>query len=278
MSLTFEPSTHTYKSEDDIQWVSVTTLLSNLKQPFNPKNVAKKSSENKKSKWFGKTIEEIETIWKKESDRACDLGNWYHAQRENDIINCNTIVRHGSELPVVRPIIDDNGRKIASSQKLTDGIYPEHMVYLRSAGICGQSDLVEIVNDTVNILDYKTNKEIKTESFKNWEGVSQKMMPPLSHMDDCNFNHYNLQLSIYMYIILKHNPNLKPGKLVLHHIQFEEEDQKDEHGYPIMKKQPNGDFIIKSITPYEMDYLKDEVMSVLLWYKDNQSKILKKKK
>lgn len=278
MSLIFEPISHTYKSEDDIKWVSVTTLLSYLKQPFNPKNVAKKSSENKKSKWFGKTTEEIEKIWKKESDRACDLGNWYHAQRENDIINCNTIVRYDKELAVIRPMVDDEGRKIASSQKLTDGIYPEHLVYLRSAGICGQSDLVEVVDGVVNILDYKTNKEIKAESFRNWEGISQKMLTPITHLDDCNLNHYNLQLSIYMYIILKHNPTFKPGKLVLHHIQFEEEDQKDEHGYPVMKKSTNGDFIIKNIIPYEMPYLKSEVMSVLMWYKDNQNKLLKVKK
>ena len=81
-----------------------------------------------------------------------------------------------------------------------------------------------------------------------------------------------------MYIILKHNPTFKPGKLVLHHIQFEEEDQKDEYGYPILKQSVEGDPIIKNIIPYEMPYLKDEVMSVLLWYKDNQDKISKNKK
>jgi hypothetical protein len=126
--------------------------------------------------------------------------------------------------------------------------------------------------------DENYNKEIKAESFRNWEGISQKMLTPITHLDDCNLNHYNLQLSIYMYIILKHNPTFKPGKLVLHHIQFEEEDQKDEHGYPVMKKSPNGDFIIKNIIPYEMPYLKSEVMSVLMWYKDNQNKLLKVKK
>jgi hypothetical protein len=76
--------------------------LSEMLFEHGKKNVAKKSSENKKSKWFGKTIEEIEAIWKKESDRACDLGNWYHAQRENDIVNCNTIVRYDKELAVIR--------------------------------------------------------------------------------------------------------------------------------------------------------------------------------
>ena len=53
------------------------------------------------------------------------------------------------------------------------------MVYLKSAGICGQSDLVEVVNGKVSIIDYKTNKEIKMQSYVDWEGISQKMQFPV---------------------------------------------------------------------------------------------------
>jgi len=281
MALVFEPTSHSYKSIDSTDstvWVSVTTLLSHLKQPFDSNAIAKKSASNKKGKWYGMTVEQIQEAWKKESERACNLGNWYHDQREKDITGCETINRHDKELPVIRPMFDENGKKMAPGQKLIEGIYPEHMVYLRSAGICGQSDLVEVVNGHVHITDYKTNKEIKTESFKNWEGVSQKMLPPVSHLDDCNLNHYNLQLSIYMFMILKHNPNLKPGKLTINHILFEEEEEKDEFGYPISKLDINGEPIVKDIVTYEMPYLKDEVMSILMWYKDNAGKLQKKKK
>jgi ATP-dependent exoDNAse (exonuclease V) beta subunit len=278
VSILFEPSSHTYVStdpKDTTRWISVTTLLGALKKPFDSKNVSTKSAANKRSKWFGMTPEQIQQIWKKETERACNLGNWYHDQRERDILGCQTIVRHDTELPVIRPMQDENGKKIASSQKLINGIYPEHLVYLRSVGICGQSDLVEIVNGQVFITDYKTNKEIKKESFKNWEGVSQKMNQPVSHLDDCNLNHYTLQLSIYLYMILKHNPTFKPGKLTIHHILFEEEDQKDEYGYPILKTNTDGDFIIREIVPYELPYLKDEVLAIMTWYKDNQDKVLK---
>lgn len=280
MGIYFEPSTHTYTSvdsEDKTKWISVTTLLSILKQPFDGKGIAKKSAANKKSKWFGLTPEQIQAIWKKESERACNLGNWYHDQREKDILGCNTIVRYNAELPVIKSMKDEHGLKVAPSQKLIEGIYPEHMVYMRSAGICGQIDLAEVANGEVHITDYKTNKEIKTESFKNWEGISQKMFPPVSHLDDCNLNHYNLQLSIYMYIILKHNPKLKPGKLIIHHILFEEEESKDEYGYPILKQDADGNFIIKEIIPYELPYLKDEVIAILTWYKENPGAIQKKK-
>jgi hypothetical protein len=175
-------------------------------------------------------------------------------------------------------MFDENGQKMAPSQKMIDGIYPEHMVYLRSVGICGQSDLVEVANGHVHITDYKTNKEIKSESFKNWEGMSQKMNFPVSHLDDCNLNHYNLQLSIYMFMILKHNPNLKAGKLTIHHIIFEEEDEKDQYGYPVSKLNENGEPIVKEIIQFDLPYLKDEVIAILSWYKENAASLAKKKK
>ena len=281
MAIVFEAVTHSYVSidpEDKTKWVSVTTLLGSLKQPFDSEAIATKCSTNNKktNKWYGMTVKEIQSAWKKESDRACALGNWYHDQREQDIVGCETIVRYDEALPVIKPLLDGFGKKLAPLQKLINGIYPEHMVYLKSAGICGQSDLVEVVNNTVHITDYKTNKKIDRESFKNWEGISKKMLGPVSHMDDCNLNHYNLQLSIYMYIILKHNPNLKAGKLIIHHITFEEEDAKDEFGYPIIKVSVEGDPIIRDIEIVELPYLKREVLDILQWYKDNP-KLLKSK-
>lgn len=279
MAIIFESESHSYVSidpEDKTKWVSVTTLLSALKQPFDSKGIAQKCSVNKKSKWYGMTPEAIQKAWKAEADRACELGNWYHNQREEDLVSCENLLRHNVTLPVIKPLIDNTGKKLAPLQKLINGIYPEHMVYLKSAGICGQSDLVEVVNDQVYITDYKTNKKIEKESFKNWEGVSKKMLGPVSHLDDCNLNHYNLQLSIYMYIILKHNPNLKPGKLTIHHITFEEEEETDEFGYPILKQSPDGEPIIKTIEIIEMPYLKEEVINVLKWYENNKDKVKKK--
>jgi len=278
--LIFEPENHKYvsaDSSDNTLWVSVTTLVSFFKQPFDAKKISERSSKKKSTtnKWYGMDPVEIQNVWKAESKRATDLGTWYHNQREADLTSCETIERHGTVLPVVKPITNDKGYKIAPSQKLIPGIYPELLVFLRSVGICGQSDLVEIVNDSIFITDYKTNKEIKTQSFVNWEGVKQKMKAPLSHLDDCNYYHYALQLSIYMYIIQKHNPKLKPGGLTLHHIIFET-DGEDNFGYPITRLTPQGDPIVREVIFYELPYLKDEVMTLLQWFKEpqNQSIIL----
>jgi hypothetical protein len=101
--------------------------------------------------------------------------------------------------------------------------------------------------------------------------MSEKMLPPVDHLDDCNFNHYALQLSIYMYIILKHNPKLQPGSIYIHHILFETESQ-DKYGYPIVKKDHNGDPIVKEVIPMKIPYLIDEVISILHYIKDHPVK------
>ena len=101
------------------------------------------------------------------------------------------------------------------------------------------------------------------------------MSAPVSNLDDCNFNHYALQLSIYMYIILKHNPKLKPGKIFIHHITFEKEGE-DKWGYPISKKDDNGDPIVKDVNVLLVPYLIDEVLSIFYFLNDNKDKIIKK--
>jgi hypothetical protein len=269
MSIVFKASDHSYTSNDgnDIKWVSVTKLVSNFKEPFDAEAVAAKVSKNKKSKWYGLTAKEVQAAWKEESDRALELGTFYHNQREADLCALASIEKEGVPLPVFAPI-EKNGVKEAPDQKLTPGIYPEHMVYLKSAGICGQSDLVEVIGDHVNIIDYKSNKKIETESFVNWEGISKKMLFPVNHLDDCNYYHYALQLSIYMYIILKHNPKLKPGNIYIHHVTFEQESE-NEFGYPIYAKDSEENPIVKDVTPMEVPYLKDEVIVIIQHIKEH---------
>ena len=273
MAVIFKENGHIYESldknlnSDGLKWTSVTTFISMFKPKFNAKAQAKKSCKNKRSKWYGLKPKEVIDIWDKETKRAIKLGNWYHDQRESSMLDFKTIGREGVEVPIIKPIVDSNGIKIAPKQELSDGVYPEHFAYLKSACICGQADLVTIVNGRVNITDYKTNKEIKEKGFTNWEGITSKMYNPVSNLDDCNLNHYNLQLSLYMYIILKHNPKLKAGKLLIQHVKFEKVGE-DEYGYPITKEL-DGNPVIEDIKMYEIPYMKKEVQSLIRWLKEN---------
>jgi hypothetical protein len=266
---------HKYTNLDDgdnFQWISVTRLVEQFKEPFDKEAVALKCSKGKNPKYTGKDPKDIIAAWDKENQRATSLGSWYHNQREKATLECNTITRDGIELPIINPLHEDK-IKIAPEQNLAEGIYPEHLVYLRSASICGQADRVEIVNNRIDIYDYKTSKEIKTRGHEFWDGKRKMMIGPLRHLEDCEFNHYALQLSIYMYIIQKYNYNLEPGVLEIHHVEFEVE-KLDEYGYPIYAIDSIGEPIIKKITPMQLPYLKKEVISMLKWLDINKKQLL----
>lgn len=259
MSLKFYPEEHKYIDTDnpEKQWISVTRLVEKFVEPFDEVKIAEKCSKNKKSKWYKMEPEDIIRIWNNENKRSTELGTWYHEQRENDVLNCNTITRNGKELQIINGSYED-GIKIAPSQILTEGIYPEHFVYLDSVGICGQSDWVEVCDGKVYILDYKSNKHIDTESYVDFKGRHKMMLKPLKHIQDCNFYHYALQLSTYMYIVLRHNPQYEPGSLKIQHVSFKQLGE-DKYGYPILERDTNGDPIVSETTIYELPYLKKEV-------------------
>ena len=70
------------------------------------------------------------------------------------------------------------------------------------------------------------------------------MKAPLGHLDDCNFNHYTLQLSTYAWMLQKINPDFVIKDLIL--IHFDHNDNQ---------------------TIYHVDYLKDDVERMLSAYK-----------
>jgi hypothetical protein len=263
MVLRFDEKEHKYTSidQDNIDWISVTRVVSSYKNKFDP-NQHFKSVKNPKSKWYGKDPLEVKAIWDAETQRSVECGDWYHKTQEKKLWSAGKIQHNNSILPVV-PAKEVDGYRVAENLKLSPGCYPELIVYLKSAKICGQSDKVIVSDDmVVDIEDYKSNKEIERTSFKDWEGRHKMMLAPVDNLQDCNFNHYALQLSFYMYMIIKHNPKLKPGNLIIHHIKFELESL-DANGYPIYKKDINGNFIVKEIEKIKLPYLKSEVIAII---------------
>lgn len=240
----FDENGHIYKDLITGQeCLSVTSFISMFKQKKDWDKIA--TAYAKKHK---KSVEEVKAAWKFENDISVERGNKFHKAREQEITSHKTI----NDLPIFKPEFKDN-TKISKTQKLEPGLYPELIVYLKSAGICGQVDYPEITKDYVlNIDDYKTNKEIKTEGYKNWDGTYDMMTGPFGNFHDCNFSHYSLQLNIYAYIIKKNNPKIKIGKLRILHIKFDS----------------NGE--VESIIPMEVPNLQADVKRAIDWYIKNK--------
>jgi len=104
MSLIFEEKGHLYKSIDpneEINWTSVTAIISKFKEPFDADAISLKSSKNKRSKWYKIAPKKILEIWNDESNRAMSLGTFYHNQRETDLIDLDTLTIDGQALPII---------------------------------------------------------------------------------------------------------------------------------------------------------------------------------
>lgn len=271
----FKEEGHSYTNideGDDFQWVSVTSLIGQFKEKFDAVAVSERCSKGKNPKYKGLDPHAIREMWNKESKRATDLGSYYHDQREKDMLQFKTVTRDGIEIPIISPIIEGK-IKIAPSQKIDNGLYPEHFVYLKSASVCGQADRVEVVDHRLDVYDYKTNKEIKTRGHEFWDGTRKMMLGPVKHLEDCELNHYALQLSTYMYIMMKHNYNLVAGKIQIHHIEFKKEGL-DENGYPITMVDAKGEPVLKGINRIDLPYMKKEVIAMLKWLKINKEMVL----
>lgn len=273
--INFVEDNHQYSSilPDGIEWISVSKLVGLFKEPFDAVTMSIKCSKKRDSKWYGMKPEEIRWIWKNKADRSCVNGTYYHNVQEKELLSYETIELYDKELPVIAPIFEE-GVKIAPTQQLADGIYPEHMVYLKTVGVCGQSDKVVIANNILYVQDYKTNEKLETESYYNpYTGKHKMMLAPLNHIQDCNFLHYELQLSAYAYIILKHNPQLTVGDLEIEHVLFDT-DGEDEWGDPKIKYSEKGTPIVKDIVNLPVRYLKTEVELMFAYLKENQHNLV----
>ena len=81
------------------------------------------------------------------------------------------------------------------------------------------------------------------------------MLYPLNTLDDCNFNHYQLQLSTYAWMLQKINPDFVIKDLILNHYDHEGNN-----------------------TLYHCNYLKTEVERMLAYYKRDLLKEIQREK
>lgn len=157
-------------------------------------------------------------------------------------------------------------------------IYSEIGAFLIDYLISGTIDILCVKEDNFVILDWKTNREglqfesgyykkdktlVPHQVTNEWVRTNNKMLAPLSHLDDCNGNHYSMQLSIYarMTEIILGIPCVGLG---LCHIGSPFVLNK--YGMPYRNKQnqypinPNGTETVKW---FRINYLFDEANAVL---------------
>lgn len=273
----FNDESHIYFdiNNPDDRYISVTTLIHSFTQPFDkefwsvykslekliPKDswaIEKKSLLN--TKRFDKSILEVYNIsendfnkvqqdlldsWDEENRKSCERGTKIHSEIEN------SFYKNPKDISLQKFGIGGKFecKKDYSELDLEYGVYPEYLIYNKTSDnvlkLAGQVDLIVKDGYYITIIDHKTNKKIDLKGGFNTQTKSAaKMRYPLNNLDDCNYNHYQLQLSTYAWMLQKLNPKFVIKDLILNHYDH------------------NG-----NNTLYHCDYLKSDVERMLVYYK-----------
>ena len=181
----FNEDDHSYFLGDK-KLESVTSYVSRFKNIFDTDSIAEKYA--KKNKLNKDTVIEQ---WNIKRELSAKKGTAIHKIFEHYILtNVVKLSNQYEEENIANKFIDDYFK----SKKLIP-LETELIVYNKE--LAGQVDCIAKDNkDNIYILDWKTNQKIDTESYQN-----KKMLGMYSHLPDCNFYHYSLQLSLYKKMI-----------------------------------------------------------------------------
>jgi len=193
--ISLEEESHTYTLlNSDIEFKSVTEFIHTFFKPFDELKIAKKLTQTS-LKYKGMSVEQLINSWHKRRDR----GTTVHKQIE-DFINSKFRISESEINKLDLKSIQGINFIKKKCLKETNYLASEVIIYSEELKLAGTIDLV-IYNkeeNHISLIDWKTNKKINKRSFNNnQKGIKH----PLNNMDDCNFNHYNLQLSMYQYIL-----------------------------------------------------------------------------
>lgn len=180
-----------------VRYLGVSKFLSSYHEPFNPIAVAESLSE--------KTGIDPD-VYLKEWRESAEKGTETHKQIESIIVNKD----FSSELGMaIRQAIDS----ALYDSKLSGQWHSELICYCDSYCIAGVADLV-IINKREKrfiVVDFKTTKKLRFESYDH-----KKMAFPFAVLDDCNYNHAQLQLNCYGLLLSEESGYECVGMFVAH--------------------------------------------------------------
>lgn len=184
--------------------------------------------------------------WNNKRDASCEKGTIEHKIREDSLID---------ELNGMSPVFDlddlierslfqhpitELGDKMSLDiRELEFGKwYPEVILENDDLELCGTADLFKKERDgryiIVSIGDWKTNEKIDVHNkFKT------KLFVPVSHLDECNYNKYRLQLSFYYVLatMILGEDICVPGEVGFTHIDTLNNNKETKFMFPPLVKE-----------------------------------------
>lgn len=262
----FVEDSHRYIDEKGDDLISVSRFTDRFKEKQDWDNIAKKCATKATKAGNPTTKQEILQKWANKRDRSSEIGTLFHSIREEELINQIEPSFYDTTCKMKTCEMEDGYKSSIPINLLENNtVYPELMIYDIEHMICGQSDKVIITNNIINVWDYKTDAEIAFKAYSSEWVRPRKLLPPLSHLDDCNANIYSIKMSLYMYMVWKaNNGRFKPGDIIIEHVTLKRDPDND--NIPVLE---NGKPVVLKIEQIKLPYRKKEVMAMLKTLKTN---------
>ena len=218
--ITLDVQNHEYKlkTNSDISFTSVTTFINSFFEPFDDIKISNHLVNNV-PKYFGRTPESLIEDW----NVARKYGTEVHLEIENWIKN-------GTEPKDSRAVFAKSwiGGYVNKPHIKT---LSEVIVFSEELGIAGTIDILMMNQDSNEyvLIDWKTSKRIDMKSFKGKMGIKKET----KKIEDCNYNHYALQLSLYRYILETYY-GININRQIIAHLK---EDGVQTYSTPYMKNE-----------------------------------------
>ena len=187
MKIKFDEKAHTYTHIDtEKPFISVTTLIGKYKQPFDRDGHSKRVADRE-----GVSQELVLEMWEQEKNRACTRGTNIHKVLE-DYLN------YGEAEGDWGWLCKSYDKAVERSIDSFKNVLCENLLYDEEYSVAGTADLIYEHKHEFTIGDFKTNKRFRFSS-----PYSERLKDPVSHLHNCEFNLYGLQLSLYAYLYEK---------------------------------------------------------------------------
>ena len=231
---------HHYEYKNKQIGISVTRLISEYENKFDSETMAEKVATRD-----GKTIQQVLDEWKQKNKYSCIKGTICHEFAQEQWKFDEPFVMLSKRLMDNNLCYDTNIPKIIKQASNFYSDYKNRLQHVADEFVIGSEEydiasaidhlFVNKLTGELVLVDYKTNSNL----YKG-DKYAKSMKIPLSHLKDTTLNHYNLQLSIYKYLLEKYT-NLKVSEMFI--VWFSEENEN----YQIV----------------DVDYLQEEVIKIL---------------
>lgn len=179
----FDEDKHSYTDIHGNAYLSVSALLKKVTPEF-PREAISRAV----AKRDGKTQQEVLKEWDQLRDSAIVRGNAIH----------NALEHYAKTEKVLESNWEQMIKSVMGIYDIYEKVYAEKRLYYVKGLICGTTD--KMCYRGSNIMDYNDYKTNERNGIQYTSKYNKFLLDPVSHLEDCNYNKYALQISTYAYI------------------------------------------------------------------------------